>query len=315
VTTADPAERLDLAPELRMLSYTFREEFGEPAVTIGRVAGQLTLLASGPTRLTVATPWGVIGAAAPRDDGVIELTRMDRLGKRERLTVCDAIAGLGPRWTGTGLRSARSGARMLIKRELPQGVGVGGGGATAAAIARCLGDHGAAIPQAEPATPSAMLAGDPLPFDLAAAGLRLMIIDTGVRGAAQPAPLEAAPVASAAQALAAGDFAGIGRLLTIAHDALVCHYAQQGAVTAALRGGALGARAITDGPGRPVCALLPASRLQDVRAAVRAWFTSDGLRPPRFLTFTPADESRRAWHDGPAAAAGLAAGEPREASG
>jgi galactokinase len=105
-------------------------------------------------------------------------------------------------------------------------------------------------------------------------------------------------VATAARALAAGDFVAFARLLTGAHDALACHDAQHGAVGAALRAGALGARASTDGIGRPVCALVPASRLADVRAGVRFWFTRNGLRRPRFLTFTAASGRLAVWPAG-----------------
>jgi len=297
VTASDLAGRLGLAPELRMASYAYREEFGRPADVIGRVAGRVTLVANGPLRLSVATPWGAIAASGPAGDDVIELTRMQRPGERERLTVRDATAGLGPGWTGTGLRSARAGARVLISCELPEGAGVGTTAATEAAIARCLGDHGAAGFQEDPATPCAMLGARPLPFDLAAAGMRLIIISTETRSVTRPAPAEASPMAAAARALATGDFAAIGRLLTSAHYALPGDRAQHGAATAALRAGALGARAITDGPGRPACALVPLSRLADVRTAVRAWFIREGLRPPRILSFTPATGSRQAWHE------------------
>lgn len=291
------AERLTLAPELRMASYAYREEFGLPAATIGRVPGQVTLLADGPLQLTVATPWGAITAAGPRADDVIELTRMQRPGERERLTVRDAAAGLGPRWTGNGLTFARSGARLLTSCELPEGAGVGTGAAIEAAIRLCLGDRDAAIsPQEALATPCVMLGSRPIPFDLAAAGLRLVVIDTRIWGAAQSPPAEASPVAGAAEALTAGDITAVGPLLTAAHHALARDDAQHATVTIALAAGALGARAITDGPGRPACALVPVGRLADVRAAVRAWFTRKGLRPPRFLTFTPPPGSRRAWH-------------------
>ena len=297
MTAADPAEILDLAPELRMASYAFREEYGQPAAVIGRVPGQVSLLASGPMRLTVATPWGVIAAAGPRDDDAIEVARMQRPGQRDRLTVSDAVAGLGPRWTGAGLRSARVGSSLLISSELPEGSGVGASAAIETAIARCLGDRETAGHEV-PAAPCAMLAGLPLPFDLATAGLRLLIIDTGVRDAAGVPRAEASPVAAAARALESGDLTAFGRLLTVAHQALASHEAQHAAVTAAMRAGALGARAITDRPGRPACALVPADRLADVRAAVRARFARSGFRAPRFLTFTPPPQSRMAWHDG-----------------
>jgi galactokinase len=281
-----------------MASYAYREEFGQPAAMIGRAPGQVTLLADGPLRLTVATPWGAIAAAEPRDDDVIELIRMQRPGERERLTVRDAAAGLGPRWTGTGLMSARAGVRVLISCELPEGAGVGAGAAIEAAIRICLGDRDATLLQEAPATPCVMLGDRPLPFDLTRAGLRLVIIDTRIWGATQPVPHETSPVAAAAEALTAGDVTTIGPLLTAAHHALPRDDAQHAAVATALAAGALGARAITDGPGRPVCALVPASRLADVRAAVRAWFIRKGLRPPRFLTFTPPPGSRRAWYGG-----------------
>ena len=297
MTTTDPAELFDLAPELRMASYAYREEFGQPAAMIGRVPGQVTLLASGPLQLTVAAPWGVIAAAGPRDDDIIELTRMQRPGERERVTVRDATAGSCPQWAEAGLRSARVGARLLISCELPEGAGVNTSAAIQTAIRLCLGDRGAAIGRQEhPATPCAMLGGEPLPFDLAAAGLRLVIIDTRIRDTARPSPAEDSPAAAAAGALRAGDITAIGPLLTAAHNALDCDGTQQGVVSTALRSGALGARTITDGPGRPVCGLVPADRLAGLRAATCAWFEGQALRPPRFLAFTPASAQRQAWH-------------------
>ena len=141
-----------------------------------------------------------------------------------------------------------------------------------------------------------MLGKRQLPFDLAAAGLRLMIIDTRVRGAARSAPAEYSPMAAAAEAISAGDITAIGPLMTAAHKLLDCDNAQHIAVSTALRAGAYGARMITDGPGRPVCALVPVGRLADVRTGVSAWFTRRRLRSPRFLTFTPACGPRHAGH-------------------
>jgi galactokinase len=296
VTTADPAERFDLAPELRMASYAYREEFGQPPAMIGRVPGRVTLLASGPLRLTVAAPWGVIAAAGPRDGDVIELARMQRPGERETLTVADAAAGACPGWAEAGLRSARAGARLLISCELPEGSGVNAGAAIEAALRLCLGEREAPVAGDSPAMPSAMLGAEPLPFDLAAAGLRLVIIDARIRAGARPAPAEASPVAAAAEALRAGNMTALGSLLTAAHHALPCDDVQQGVVSAALRSRALGARAITDGQGRPVCALVPADRLAGLRAATCAWFEGQALRPPRFLAFTPASAQRQLWH-------------------
>jgi galactokinase len=142
--------------------------------------------------------------------------------------------------------------------------------------------------------PAALLGGRRLPFDLDRAGLRLMVIDTRVRGAAQPAIAEHAPLADAAAALEAGAIEALGPMLTEAHAAMACDDAQQIAVSAALDAGALGARMIGDGPGRPACALLPAPRLADVWAAVAQAFARRQLRAPRFLTVSPAGGPRRA---------------------
>jgi len=69
---------------------------------------------------------------------------------------------------------------------------------------------------------------------------------------------------------------------------------QQIAVSAALDGGALGARMLVDGPGRPACALLRATLLTDVRRAIVAAFSARRLRIPRLLTVEPAAGPRRA---------------------
>jgi galactokinase len=290
----DFAERLDLAPELRMASYAYRAEFGRPPAVVRRVPGMVTLLTDGLLRLTVATPWGAIAAAGSRVDDIIELIQMERPGERERLTVAEAAAGSGPEWAGNGLRSARAGATLLISSELPEGCGVGVAAAAETAIRLSLG--GAASPgglQERSAGPHALLEGRRLPFDLYPAGLRLVIIDTRVREVPRSAPAEHAPVKAASQALEAGALTALGPMLTAAHKTLDCDYVQQIAVSMALRAGALGARMITDGPGRPVCALVPVGRLADVRAGVTAEFARRRLRSPRFLTFIPADGPQR----------------------
>jgi galactokinase len=317
----DLADRLDAAPELRLVSYIYREEFGHSPSGVWQAPGSVTLLADGQLRLTVAARWGAIVAAGPRSDGLIELIRMNRPDERVRLTVAEAAAGTGPPWARAGLRSARQGATLLVNTDLPEGSGTGATEATQTAIGMALRDLAATGPapdgqppedrgqgsdgQAEAPggpgnggsnsqAPAALLGGRRLPFDLDGAGLRLMVIDTRVRGAAQPAIAEHAPLAAAAAALEAGAIEALGPMLTEAHAAMACDDAQQIAVSAALDAGALGARMIVDGPGRPACALLPAPRLADVWAAVAQAFASRQLRAPRFLTVSPADGPRRA---------------------
>ena len=310
----DLADRLDAAPELRLVSYIYREEFGHSPSGVWQAPGSVTLLADGQLRLTVAARWGAIVAAGPRSDGLIELIRMNRPDERVRLTVAEAAAGAGPPWAGAGLRSARQGATLLVNTDLPEGSGTGATEATRTAIGMALRDLAATGPTAggqppedrgqgsggpgngdgSPQPPAALLGGRRLPFDLEGAGLRLMVIDTRVRGAAQPAIAEHAPLADAAAALEAGAIEALGPMLTEAHAAMACDDAQQIAVSAALDAGALGARMIVDGPGRPACALLPAPRVADVWAAVAQAFARRQLRAPRFLTVSPVGGPRRA---------------------
>jgi galactokinase len=304
---ADLPDRLDLAPELRLVSYTYREEFGRPPAGVWHAPGTVTLLADGPLRLTVAARWGAIVAAGPRPDGVIEAIRMNRPDERVRLTAEEAAAGAGPSWAGTGLRPAREGASLMINTDLPEGAGVGAAAATQAAIGLALRDLAGPSEPGSRRVPgdagedpggsgegTALLGGRRLPFGLNAAGLRLMVVDTRVRGVPRPPIVERAPVEAAAAALDAGAFEALGPMLTASHAALACDEVQEIAVSAALDAGALGARMIVDGPGRPVCALLPAERLAGVRIAVADAFTRRRLRSPRFLTVSPARGPRRA---------------------
>jgi hypothetical protein len=288
------AERLDLAPELRLASYTYEEIFGCPPAVVWHVPGTLALLASGPLRLTVAARWGAIVAAGPQPGDVLDLVRSNRPGERVRLTVAQAAAGGGPPWAGAGLRSASAGASLLVITELPTGSGLGVATAVETAIRLCLGDpdRGGELPA------GALLGSRWLPFDLDAAGLRLVVIDTRVRGVWEPPPEEHSPVEAAAAALRAGSVAELGPMLTAAHRSLARDVpdddVREIAVRAALGAGALGARMITDGPGRPVCALLPADRLADLRTEVVTEFTRAGLRSPRVLTFSHTAGPQRA---------------------
>lgn len=294
----DLADRLDGAPELRLASYTYREVFGYSPTRVWRVPGMVTLLADGERRLTVAARWGAIVAAGPHADGVIELMRMSRPDERLRLTVEEAAAGAGPSWAADGLRSARGGAALLVNTDLTEGTGAGATEATQAAISMALrdlaGEPGGGGREAGHQAGTALLDDRLLSFDPAAAGLRLLIIDTRVRGAAQLPGAEHSPVDDAAAALEAGAIEALGPMLTAAHAALDSDDTQDVAVSAAVSAGALGARMITDGPGRPALALLPAQRLAQVRSAVSAALRARELRSPRFLTIWPAGGAHRA---------------------
>jgi galactokinase len=284
----DLAERLDLAPELRMASSAYREEFDGPPALVWQVPGTVTLLADGPLQLTVTAPWGAIGAAGPGRGDIIELARMEQPGEKVRLPGTDA--GASRAWAGTGPGPTPTGVALLTRTELPEGTGLGAAAATETAIRLCL--QGEAPVSPEDSGPHAMAGSQRLPFDLATAGLRLMVIDTRTRDTPQQAAVEHSPVQATADAIKAGALTALGPALTGAHDSLACDEVQQIAVSAALSAGALGARAIIDGPGRPVCALVPVGRLTDIRSGVAAEFARRLLRLPRFLTFTPAGGPR-----------------------
>jgi galactokinase len=287
---AGPGWQLGLAPEVRMALYGYQAEYGSPPATVWRVPGTVTLLAGGSLRLTVATPWAAVAAAGPPPDGdgLIELARMERPGERERVAVATAADGHGPAWAVGGALGGAAGARLIVRSELPEGSGAGASAAVDAALRLCLRGPAARAPGAAHAPGRAVLGALRLSCDLAAAGLRLMLIDTRVRRASRPAAPEDSPLEAAATALAQGDFAALGALLTAAHQVQPCDDLQYIALSAALQAGALGGRAVADGAGRPVCVLVAADRVTAVRVKVAADFARAGARPPRFLTFTPA---------------------------
>jgi galactokinase len=280
--------QLGLAPEVRMALYGYQGEFGALPATMWRVPGTVTLLARGPHRLTVTAPGGAIAAAGPGEDGVLELIRTERPSERERVTAADRAPSWATGWPGFAAEPGRvPGVRLVLRSELPDGSGAGTRGAAERALRLCLGDPTAHRPDLGLAAGFALLGGQRLPCDLAAAGLRLMLIDPRVRREPLGPVAEDSPVTAAATVVAEGDFAALGALLTAAHESHPGDAEQQAAVSAALRGGALGARALTDGPGRPVCVLAPLDAVAAVRAAVAADFDQRGDRPPRCLTFTP----------------------------
>ena len=235
----DLADHPGAAPELRLVAYTYRELFGHPPQGVWHAPGTVTLLADGPLRLTVAARWGAAVAAGPRGDGLIEAIRMNRPDERVTLTLAEAAAGAGPSWAGTALRRARAGATLLVNTDLPDGSGLGAAAATQTAIALALRDldprdlslsdlarphltSDAGVTAASGHRAGYALLGDrPLPFDLDAADLRLMVIDTRVRDVPQRPVTEQAPVWEAAAALEAGRADALGPMLTAAHTALV----------------------------------------------------------------------------------------------
>ncbi|MEV5572816.1 hypothetical protein AB0L06_22450 [Spirillospora sp. NPDC052269] len=336
-TTKDALVGLADDPEIRITAHMYERVFGVPPATLRRAPGGLTLLGGPPPppppsadappttaahtppsapALAVALAWGAIVAAGPNPDGGVDLYSMNR--HTERCTSLDDV----PEWAVHVVEALRAHAdppppaRMVVDRELPAETGLLSGTEVVCAAAMALGDlHGppaASVPSAVAPEYLAALhsraghalliteAGpEQIPFDLAAAGLRLLIIDVGV---AEEAPAATTPargtpaggtlaggtvkasdlgqdiVESAAEALRAGYPAGLGPLLTEAH--MPGRPTLDLALTAARDAGALGGRSL----GRCAVALVPLAVVPRVRAEVVARLEGHVARPPRFLT-------------------------------
>ena len=115
-TSTELGWQLSLAPAVRMTLHGFQAEFGGLPATVWRVPGTVTLLASGPLRLTVAAPWSAVAAAGPGPDGIIEMVLMERPGEHERVPAAAAAAGYGPVWAGRFARSFRKESLRRFRR-------------------------------------------------------------------------------------------------------------------------------------------------------------------------------------------------------
>ncbi|MEU9020012.1 hypothetical protein [Actinomadura sp. NPDC048394] len=283
---------LATSPEIRMTAYVFERVHGSPPATIHRALIGLPLLDG----LTIALPWGTIAAAGlsaghslysvnHHTDGVASLSGPVPHWARESAAVLNSHADPAP------------GTHLVINREIPAETGLLTGAETAAATFLALRAlHG------PPAGPHP-LAGHPayrtalharaahavlttpgtlehVPFDLAAADLRVLIVDLGARHSSTlPTPPGAA--ARAVAAVRASGPSALGPHLTGAHtfgDPL-----PDRALRTALDAGALGGRKI----GACVVALTPTAALPGIRRALTAGLTPDLPRPPRLLTALP----------------------------
>ncbi len=293
---------LSADPEVRLTAFMYARAYGRPPVGAWRAPGALMLLGDPAAALTVALPWGAIVAAEPVPERVLEAYSMNH--HTEGFTVpLGELDGL-PAWAGPAAAAAGSapgGLRLVVNRELPDETGLLTGAetavATSLAVAELYGRPAAADPDpwhevARAARPrTAMLGGAHLPFDLAAAGLRLLIVDAGAPDpppAASAAPGFGGDVAKAAEVLRSGDPAALGTLLTEAHEPGVRELDL--ALSAAWAAGALGGRAI----GSCLVALVPVGSVAAIRAAVTDHLTGTARRPPRFLTAVPAGGAAKA---------------------
>ena len=118
-----------------------------------------------------------------------------------------------------------------------------------------------------------------------------MLTDMATRRLAHHVVTEQARVVAAEQALKAGDWPELGRLMTASHASLRDDYAVSCpeldvAVEAALEAGAQGARMTGGGFGGSAVALVPPGDGDAVRDSVLAAFAAADLREPRFLDGT-----------------------------
>jgi galactokinase len=105
-------------------------------------------------------------------------------------------------------------------------------------------------------------------------------------------------VAETTEALAAGDWARVGALLTAAHASIRDDFEASCpeldlAVAALLEAGAIGARMTGGGFGGSALALVPTTRLAPVRAGVEAAFARAAFSTPHSFTVAPSDGAGR----------------------
>ena len=105
-------------------------------------------------------------------------------------------------------------------------------------------------------------------------------------------------VTHAVRALEAGDWAGLGRLMTASHESLRDDYEVScpeldAAVASALASGALGARMTGAGFGGSAIALVPSNRVMLLTDAVKASFAARAWRRPAVFPVAPSSGARR----------------------
>lgn len=226
--------------------------------------------------------------------------------------VAVAVAGLLGRPLDRATRLVLADACRRAETEY---VGAPTGGLDQLASLLASPGHGVLVDFADPASPQATS----VPLDPAAAGLTILVTDTGVRhsladgdgGYAQrraeaeagdPRRLrhvrtENARVRDTVAAVGAGDWAGVGRLLTASHVSLRDDYEVScveldAAVDAALAAGALGSRMTGGGFGGCSIALVEKGRVDVVRNDIDAAFTAAGLPRPVHHDVVPTEGAR-----------------------
>ncbi|MFI6574616.1 galactokinase family protein [Nocardiopsis sp. NPDC050513] len=218
------------APDADALAEAFTRRYGVPAGGVWRAPGRVALMgehttASGGAALYAALPWGVTAAAGlTSDGGVHAATAHGALRPREPAArAVDEAVGEARR---SGLLRADQGLRVLLESDLPAHASLGRTAAVGAAVALALADlAGGPPPEGSTADRRAVLTARPghavrvnqrtlrtrvLPFDLAAEGLRLLVVDTGALPRRDPRRVHTAAIEAAQEVL--GPLRSVGDL-------------------------------------------------------------------------------------------------------
>jgi galactokinase len=248
--------------------------------------------------MAVCGRWGAIVAGERRDDGLLELTSINKPAEPVVLSLTETL----PEWVKPVARVIEKlrpgGATLLCSVDLPSGSGLSSQTALACAAGLALRDLCRPgmpidhlvnlIAECEPrSSVEAAFAGYEVGLDIEDA--RILVMDTRVR---LDTPIRLNEVA----VRACSSLGQLGQYLTAFHRAQQPDAGQDIAVDAALSGGAFGATMLVDGPGRPVVSLVAAEQVRSVRAYVSDAFRRRQLPAPRYLTVRPSGGARRITH-------------------
>ncbi|MFK0232796.1 galactokinase [Streptomyces vinaceus] len=288
------ARRATADPLFRLVAYALEAAHGRPPAAVWSAPYAFHLDAPG---LVAAAGWPVAAAAAPRTDGLVRLSSLGHPADSCDLPLTpDGPPPGAPAWAVRPyalLRAlaragyGRGGTDLHLQGSLTQSAGLATAEPADCALALAVADvHGPA--DAEPDREElARLLARALPDG-----------DEALRRAvlfARPGKA-LLPDAGAGRRHAGFDPAASGRrlvLLAVRGDRADRAAELSRAAACARRAGALSTWSPGREPGRSVLALLPASRLTEVRAAVAEDFRDRGRPVPRFLNIAVAGAARR----------------------
>ncbi|ROQ99856.1 galactokinase [Streptomyces sp. 2132.2] len=288
------ARRATADPLFRLVAYALEAAHGRPPAAVWSAPYAFHLDSRG---LVAAAGWPVAAAAAPRTDGLVRLSSLGHPADSCDLPLTpDGPPPEAPAWAVRPyalLRAlaragyGRGGTDLHLQGSLTESAGLATAEPADCALALAVADvHGPA--DAEPDREElARLLARALPDGDGALRRAVLFARPGKA---------LLPDAGAGRRHADFDPAASGRrlvLLAVRGDRADRAAELSRAVTCARRAGALSAWSPGRGPGRSVLALLPASRLTEVRAAVAEDFRGRGRPVPRFLNIAVAGAARR----------------------